>query len=177
MRWWEAERGISSIMIVILGMPLIVGVFGFGLDSARLALVHRQLQTVSDLAVFSAVNEASAVGSDGRYTLDDRRAIADVYLMYTSNTAILRGPSKSLNCSEASVQNGASGGACAGRARVFGTPLTQAQLCTAAGSGAKYGIRYSVNEKMNTTFMQIFGIDTWQIPQVNSDAVIRAKNC
>lgn len=50
-KWRIAERGVSSIVIFILGMPMILMAFGFGIDIMRVGYAKRVMQSRLDVAV------------------------------------------------------------------------------------------------------------------------------
>jgi hypothetical protein len=194
--WRLYERGISSITIFILGFPMLILAFGFGIDLMRVGQAKRVAQGRLDVAVQSAASmtyttTAGAVrigvpgdGTSGQTALETARTL------YRVNTAPYR-------------QVGASNGnlfSCA--APVSGPPATNIPLdscsnrggptliipstgipdptynfCTPASQGG-YGVRYAVVEQVPTIFMRMVpGAPRFFNIQVESQALLRQQFC
>ena len=115
-KWRVAERGLSSVVIFILGMPLILLSFGFGIDIMRAGYVKRVAQSRLDVAVQSAAaltytnqNGAVRLGipADGNSATT---SVQRAQLLYEENTRDLRGDrSFYFRCPASSVTQGAGG--------------------------------------------------------------------
>lgn len=181
--WRWAERGASSAALVILSLPLIIGVFGFGFDTLRLNYIQRYAQGRVDLATQAAAattytdtNGAIRLGSPS----DPYEWETVAYDSYARNTSDKRGSGNTASmfqCSTESVTGGSSSGDCAGVASVVGTePPVGFDFCNTISSGDVYGVRYDVVETVPTVFLRIIGIQDFTF-SVSSETLIRQRNC
>lgn len=74
-KWWGGERGMSSIVVFILGMPALLVAFGYGFDSLRLIYVKESLQGTLNRATQAGV--AQTISYTGQ-RLDSDGNVVDV---------------------------------------------------------------------------------------------------
>lgn len=197
-RWRLAERGVSVGALMILSMPLLLGVFGFGFDALRIAYAKRYAQGRLDIAAQSAA-AVTYVQSDGSLRLGNGPFEEDAwrttaYSVYAENTARARagtnGARSLFQCGIGEVTSGArptwgdDGQKCAGVAEVIGVPPTpDYDFCTDPGwrgsdvsARDSYGVRFSVKESVPMVFLGFLGIQSVPI-EIQSEALLRQQNC
>lgn len=192
--WWSTERGVSVSAIFILAMPLIIGVFGLGFDSLRVLHIKNIIQMRVDSATQAgaAINytkntsgpAATAVlelGAPGDPVSGDS-ALQAMYANYDINTQDMRGTV--LACDPAAPQTlnltivPPTSDPCATVGGIVGTPIKYNDLCKNMSINTnKYGVRLAVNEKIDTTFLNILAINSVDLKNIHSTSAIRARNC
>lgn len=168
--WWQAERGFSTAGLFIIALPILVGAFGYGFDSARAVFVKEHVQGRADMATATAASVAVAFSSTGQVSLPSTAVRNAVYTSYTDNTAAWRTDGL-LMCSKASVSGVSSTTGCSGVATITGSAGTGI-ACT-----VKYGVQYTVREKIPSTFLRVVGVTELTLPAVTAKAAVRARNC
>ncbi len=187
--WRRAEQGMSGAALLILSLPLIIGVFGFGFDVLRLNYAHRFAQGRLDLATQDAA-ATTYTAEDGSIRLgspnnpDEWREVA--YNSYAGNTENKRGSGNTaylLKCNTASVTGDELGGECSGVATIVrpeswpdDNPPIGFDFCNRVSTGDVYGVHYDVEETVPTVFMRILGINQFTFT-ASSEALIRQRNC
>ena len=193
--WWSKERGVASISMFILSIPLIVGSFGFGFDEVRGIYLKNYIQSRADLAVENAVALDTKTLSSGALSIDP--SIGDqVSSNYKDNTLDYRNQSI-LSCTPSqTVYSGISGSyyssttntsihqdsapSCTQTVTILGDS-SQTTSCKDLSTNTfanpvKYGVHFEVKEKINTVFLRILGINTINLGTVKAETLIR-PNC
>lgn len=168
------DRGFSSAAFIILSMPVIVGMFGLGLDATRLAYISNHVQGKADLAVQSASTLLYATGGVVRLGDPISGSVAaseKARNLYWANTNSARG--------NASTGIGYLRPVALGNGNpailITGTPPTTAQLCSAPGSNP-YRLEMQVTEKVPPTFLKLLGVGDFTLT-FKSTALVRGRNC
>jgi len=186
--WKYNEKGVASISLFILSLPLIVGSFGFGFDEVRGIYIRNYVQGRADLAVQNAVAATTTTTSKGNISLD-ANYVNDVINNYEKNTQEYRNNSI-LSCSSKATttynptnqithQNISSTASCVQTVWQVGTFFNQATACknlNSFGPTSAYGVHFQVKEKINTIFLRILGINTINLGTINAESLIR-PNC
>lgn len=190
--WRKQEKGMSSVALFILALPLLIVAFGYGFDSLRLVFIKESIQDKVTLAAQSGV-AVNYVGSNGLVTLgspldggqsEDISSKLRAYQIYGQNTAEMRENGQILTCQELEKVQFPTNTQCAEYAEIIGEPLTVAQTCTPLSDGNDirydnmYGLKYSVNENVKMTFLTIFGVkETADLKNITATALVRARGC
>lgn len=199
--WRRGERGISTAAIFIVGLPLIVGAFGYGVDSLRLQytkeIVRSRLDLAAQMAAATTYTDATGqviLGAPGAGNELYWKTVG--YQIYRNNTARLRGTPGSpamLQCDGGivapvgtttlvAVNPNDPSVLCAGQMNQIGSP--QSNWCLAPGTYTGplgestrpvYGVRYAVTETMPTVFLRLLGVQQLTF-SVSSEALLR-QNC
>lgn len=173
--WWKEEKGVATIALFILSLPLTIGVFGYGFDEVRADYLRGSLQNRADLAVQIALAGQTNTDSNGNLYIDPYAVEQEVNTLYQDNTDHYRSGSV-LSCPADQLQGTLiSSGKCGGEFSVIGTQEPLASYCSARSSGVNlnYGIDFKVKEQVNTVFMRILGISTITLPTVEAQAYLR----
>lgn len=173
--WWKFEKGMATISLFILGLPLIIGVFGFGFDEARALYIKGYLQNRATLAVQSALASSTNTDSNGNLYIDPN-VYAQVYNNYEDNTSSYRSNGTILTCATSSIENNPiQAGECGGDVTTIGIPGTLADYCKPVFGGAvsSYGLQYQVKEQVDTVFLRILGINTLTLSTIDATALLR----
>lgn len=164
-----------AVFFVVL-MPVMVGMVGYSLDFGRYNVLRSTLQNRADLATQAALTLAetrvvgSGAGVEGRIIITPE-TLTEAKRIYCANTAAYRtsGVLVDSTCNVsynivalkgASIANG----------------VSAAKLCDVK-NGPRYGIEMTLNERIDTTFLGIIGIDTMAIENLKSEALFRPGNC
>lgn len=163
--WRTAERGFTTATIAILMMPVLIGAMGYSFDNARLIYAKQFLQGRADLAAQAALTTAGVFGSTIRL---DSTAVQTVGASdYCNNTAMKRPQLLS--------------GSCNAKVTIVGSMLSVDQLCAMpafpGASYARYGVTLNASETIPTMFMQIVGIQQFDLSNITSTSLIRGRNC
>lgn len=173
--WWRAERGVSTITLFILSLPMIIGSFGFGFDEVRAVHLRGYLANRATLAVQVALAGATNTNSDGNLQIDPVAVQGEVNQLYLENTDHYRSSSV-LSCPTSELEsNPIVAGQCGGEFKVMGQAESLATYCTNLSSGGNlnYGIDFRVKEQINTVFLRIIGISTLTLPTIEAKAYLR----
>lgn len=189
--WRMQESGIAIGALAILMMPVFIGAFGYGVDSARAIYAKEVIQGRLDLAVQAATTAppGAKVLANGNFLLDPTLAPQTAKTLYKTNTASLR--PHLLLCAAGVVAPTSSTAPttmdqkCSGYARVVGTQITYAEansglLCTSnlnQDATRRYGVAYVVYESVPTMFMRIVGTQSMPLGRVRAESLVRAANC
>jgi len=176
--WRYNEKGVASISLFILSLPLIVGSFGFGFDEIRGIYIRNYVQGRADLAVQNAVAATTTTSSNGSISLNtDYTSIVEGN--YKDNTQQYRNQSI-LSCNESDVvrQNVSTLSPCTQTVWQVGTfgQSTSCKNLNSFGPTPAYGVHFQVKEKINTVFLRILGINTINLGTINAESLIR-PNC
>jgi len=143
-KWKAAEKGLSSVVIFILGMPMILMAFGFGIDILRVGYAKSVAQSRLDVAVqagaaLSYTTDRGAVRLG--VPVDGHMASASIQRaqqIYTQNTRDFRGArGGTLGCNQAGIASGI------GRSPIRNNNTV---LYTAACTGGAYPIYIGPND-------------------------------
>lgn len=177
--WRQQEGGVATAALMILLMPIMVGIFGYGFDTARAIYSREVLQGRADLAVITATSTGT-VSADGIFRIPTT-APATVYSNYKTNTQPFR-DNRLLSCAPAAVTNGtlstkATG--CAGRAKIDGNAIGLgglSRLCNNLSDYTitPYGVSFSVYETVPTTFLRIVRVNSLKLGMVSAQSLFRA---
>lgn len=149
------ERSNSFAMFVVL-LPVIIGAFGLGVDTARNVYIRISLQNSLDMATVSGA-AVTFVNGDGDVEIDQSEALATIRQVYALNRS--QGP----------------GLACIGpRTPVSGTDLVQCWKSWNPAVVNRANLTYSVHEQSTNAFLQIVGVRT-QDYHLESDARLKQK--
>lgn len=156
----NSEEGFASATLSIIIVPLVVAMLGFSFDFARIAYIKNDLEGNANLAVQSASNIGFLDG--GRIVMgrpgDSNYSAEQAVAIYCAN-ANHRG-----NCG--SIAN----------ARIVGSPLPDAELCSPISGGSSYGLNLRATENIETIFLRIVGIPEFVL-DIESTALVRPGNC
>lgn len=175
-RWRKAEQGMAVTVFFVLLMPVMVGMVGYSIDFGRYNVLRSMMQNRADLATQASLTLAESRSinaggpTQGRIIITPQ-TLTEAKRLYCANTAGYRreGVLADSNCeitmriiamNGATVANGASA----------------ASLCDPI-NGARYGIEVTLNERIDTTFLGIIGIDTMAVTNLKSEALFRPGNC
>lgn len=86
----QDERS-NSLAMIIATLPLIIGVFGMGIDVARNVYIRSSLQNSLELAVVSGAG-ATFINGERAVEIDPARAEAAINTVYAANRATGPGP-------------------------------------------------------------------------------------
>ena len=174
--WLRAERGFGTAGMFILMLPVIVGIFGYGFESARAVWLKNYIQGRADMATFTATTH-STVTTSGKIVFK-ADAVPTAYSEYLANTDTKRSDGL-LICSGSSVTNGTLGpsGSCFGKAWIVAPAKGSPSFCGTNSSANRYGIHYRLEEQVPATFLHIVGIQTLTLPVIDSETLLRAKDC
>lgn len=180
-RWRLAERGTSSIAVFILMLPLIVGIFGFGLDIMRWTYAKNYAQGRLNLALETAMTYryTNATGNTvlGEPGFPDQVQIAgETY--YQINTSDKRnvGNGGLLTCAEADMLYSPDE-SCALTVTLARTFAGQTyDFCADPGAVNYVGVEGTAVESIDTLFLRMFGINDLTFT-VNSYVPLRGGNC
>lgn len=175
-RWRKKEHGFAIAVLFVVLMPVMVGMVGYSLDFGRYNVLRSTIQNRADLATQAALTLAETqvviTGgvSEGRIIISPA-TLTEAKRIYCANTAAYRTQGiladASCNVSYRIVAlNGAS----------ITNGVSLAQLCDPK-LGPRYGVEMTIDERIDTTFLGIIGIDTMAIQNMKSEALFRPGNC
>lgn len=209
LHWWRGwrsrEAGVSVPALFILSLPLLLGAFGYALDSLRVAHLGEVLNSRADQAASTGtqVNYSEGIkvflGSPptGVLGANPDTAVEAAYGNYVDNTASRRGPGKALSCATISYVKtnvdlsgtrsqvedkwraflASHNSPCTFYAQIAGNPQEGQNLCTpTASSRNEYGIVIGMNETVPMTFLKLLNIAETQIRGVEGISFIRAND-
>ena len=187
------ERGVASISMFILSLPLIIGSFGFGFDEVRGIYIKNYIQSRADIAVQNAVALNTSTLSNGLLYIDP--SVGDtVSSNYDTNTQNYRNQSI-LSCTPsdtvysgvnnqtysptANISQDNKAPACSQSVTVIGSS-SQSTSCKNLSSNTfvspvKYGVHFETKEKINTVFLRILGIPTINLGTIKAETLIRPR--
>jgi hypothetical protein len=196
-QWRKAESGFTTVAIFILSLPLIIGLFGYGFDSARSVYFRNYIQGRADIAVAAGVAQTT-VDASGNLVLSNNAtssATATAVQYYLDNTRNMRTENGggALTCQEGYLgQSGQSGtlssigghptsgsgdqAGCVGGATITNNSINSGNTC-AAGTKSAYGVHYTATEKISTTFLGILGIHELTLSPVEAEASLVSAGC
>lgn len=186
-QWRDEERGMSSVALFILALPLLLLAFGYGFDSLRLVFIKESLQGRLNLAAQAGVSvtytqptttgDVVTLGSPGE--LDGNAARQRAWNSYRLNTEGMRSNGRILMCSQPAWNvEPTNGEPCAGTVTVLGQPLSSSQLCAPLSVPSnQYGLKYTVNEEVRSAFLSMFGIASHELHNLTATALVRARSC
>lgn len=174
--WWTAERAYGTAGMFIIALPIIVGGFGFGFESARGTLFREFIQRRADLAVQTALAANTTTDpATNKIIVDDIKAKADAYTNYTNNTAGKRAAG-ALSCSAGAVSGQVALPKCMGMATIYKLNWSDVNQC-ALPSTARYSLRYAITETIPATFLRMVGIQYVTLTPFAAEALIRPHDC
>lgn len=181
-KWRLRERGFASTALIIIAMPLILGAFGFGFDTLRLAYAKRYLQGRLDVATQAGAS-IGYTNAQGNIRIGDagstQAAIDEALSVYLDNTSGARPAADAqslVGCTQANVIENVGG--CGVSFRVVGTPPRQrTDFCEPSRSETGvYGLGGRATDRVDTIFLRLIGVDSWDL-EVQSEALLRYQNC
>lgn len=175
-RWRKDEQGFAIAVLFVVLMPVMVGMVGYSLDFGRYNVLRSTIQNRADLATQAALTlaETQVVGvggaPQGRIIITPA-TLTEAKRIYCVNTAAYRtqGILADASCN-VSYRIVALNGASAANG------VSMSKLCDPK-TGPRYGIEMTINERIDTTFLGIIGIDTMAIENLKSEALFRPGNC
>lgn len=158
-RWQRKPRDESSnsFALLIMLLPLILGAFGIGVDTARNTYIRISLQNDLDLATVGGA-AVTTYDTSNNLVIDENAALIEVARIYAQNRSV--GPGLS----------------CIGdQQRVPGTnpaiPRCWRGLDPNGVTPNGLRLNYSVSERSRNAFLPVLGI-TWQDYSLRSSAVL-----
>jgi Flp pilus assembly protein TadG len=146
------ERGNTLAMFIML-LPLILGAFGMGVDTARNVYIRTSLQNALDMATVGAA-AVTTVAPNGHVVIDAAGARRTVEQMYALN----RGQKPSVSCSGPGTP-------------VPGAGVPRCWQASAPPQVTATRVSYEIREQSRNSFLGLLGAPT-QTYTLRSTAVI-----
>ncbi len=155
------DEASNSFPLLVLLLPLILGSFGIGLDTARNFYIRTSLQNDLDLAVVAGA-AVTSYNNAGDVVIDGNRALREVERIYALN----RGDGPGLSC----TGDGAGVAGTDGLRRCW---TTERQVVHPSGQR----ITYVIAERSRNAFLPVLGERfRYQDYTIRSEALLKISN-